>query len=291
MSPFFVALERGYFREAGIDARPQFVVKAPEAVALLSAGRLDAALTSVQTSLLNAVAQGAEVRVVLGRDVVTPSCGDTGAMYARASSFPDGTSDVKKWTGKKFWCGGFAAGLGEFLLDTILRSAGLDPRQTPRAEIGVAEAAAALASGAIDAMVNANNLALNFGARPGIVRETAGATAIAGLQYSHILAGRTLLGDPSLGGAFLACFLRGLRDFQAGATPQFLRDLVRTQGRDPAVLTECRDYYAPDGRIDLKSLQACSDWAAARGYVASPPPIEKCVDMRHWEIARKTLDS
>lgn len=290
MSSFYLALERGYFRAAGLDAKPQVVIKTSEAVALLAAGRLDAALMAVLPPVFNVISRGADVRIVLGRDSVNPNCGDAGAIYARRSAFPNGTSDPRQWGGKKFW-NGFRAGLGEYLLDAMLSSAGLDPKQTPRVELDVTEAVAALSSGAIDAMINSNNLPMNFGVRPGIVREDAGAKVVAGLQITHIVFGSGLVReDPAVGGAFLACCLRGLREFQAGATPQFLRDLVATQGRDAGVITACRDYSTPDGSIDMKSIRSLIEWSVARGYTPAAPPFEKCVDTRFWEIARKVAN-
>jgi ABC-type nitrate/sulfonate/bicarbonate transport system substrate-binding protein len=291
MSPFYVALERGYFRAAGLQVQPQLSNRPTELMPLLTSGRLDATLAIVQPSVINAIARGSEVRIVFGRDVVAPSCGDAGVVHARKAAFPHGTSDLREWGGKKFYNGGLA-GVGEFLLDTALKSAGLDPKLTPRVPLGVPEAVAALKSGAIDAIFNGNNLAMNFPFGPGVVREDAGAKALAGLQISHILFGAGFLrADPAIGGAFLACCLRGLREFQAGATPQFLRDLVASQGRDPSVLTACRDYDTPDGSIDMKSIQAYLDWAVFRGYTPVAPPLEKCVDTRFWEIAHKQAAS
>ena len=287
MSPFFLALERGHFRSAGLDAQPQFVNSTAQATALLAAGRLDAAITTVSPALFNAVARGAPVRVVLGRDRITPSCGDAGVLYARTASFPRGTSDIRQWNRKRI-CTGLRMGLGEFLLDTILSGAGLDPRQTPRPDLNSGQAAAALVSGGIDAMLNGNNLPLDFSSHREIVLEDAGAKALTNLQISHILFGEGLVrGDVRMGAAFLSAYLRGLREYLAGATPQFLRDFVAANGRDPSVIAQCRAYSTPDGSVDVQSIRSIADWAVARGYSAPGARAEDVVDTRFWELAHR----
>ena len=287
MSPFFLALERGYFRGVGLDARPQVVNNSAEAATLLAVGRLDAAFTTVSPALMNAVARGSEVRVVLGRDIVTPVCGDAGALYARKSAFPEGVSDIRRWNGKRIWAGP-RMGTGEFMLDLILRRAGLDPMRTPHVSLALAEATAALISGGIDAMLNGNNLPLNLHSHLGIVRETAGSHLLSNLQISHVLFGPGLLkGNIAAGVSFLACYLRAFREYQAGATPQFLRDLVAIQGRDPAVLSYCRNYSVPDGKVDMGSIDLYVDWAVERGYVQQGFKDGTLVDGRFAETAYK----
>ena len=58
ISPLYVALERGYFRDAGFDVQPEQVVRTGDTVALLASGHLDAAFAFAAPPVMNAVAQG-----------------------------------------------------------------------------------------------------------------------------------------------------------------------------------------------------------------------------------------
>jgi len=288
LSPFFIALERGYFRDNGIDPRQQTTMRNVESVGLLSAGRLDVAMTPIGPSLFNAVANGSSVRIVLGREKVTSACGDAGTLYARKPAFPQGT-DVRYWSGKNISSGN-VAGVAEFLLDTILSRAGLDPKQTPRPRLDQIQAAAALVSGAIDGLMQATNVPLDFGSHREIVREESGRKLTAGLQLSQVVFGPGLLNaDVSLGARFLACYMRGVREFEAGATPQYLKDLVAEQGRSASALAECRAYSTPGGAIDRKSIEVARDWALARGYSTKIVPVESVIDERFLRFAQKEL--
>ena len=286
MSPFYVALERGYFRDAGIDARPQTIERNAETVALLAAGRLDIAITAVEPAFFNAVARGSDVRVVLGRERITQSCGDSGALYARKAAFPRGTADIREWRGKKI-AAGQGAGLGEFLLDTILSRARIDPNQTPRPRISPGQAAAALSSGAIDGLLQSSNWSVSLESDSNIVREDAGRASIPGIQTSYILFGPGLLhGEISAGGRFLGCYLRGVRDFERGVTPHFLRNLTALQG-SPGALDRCRRYSTPGGAIDRESIGLFRDWAVNRGYTPAGIEVESLTDDRFLRFAQE----
>jgi NitT/TauT family transport system substrate-binding protein len=286
-SPLYLALERGYFRDAGLDVQPQILNSNSQMVTLLAAGRLDAAFIFASPAMFNAAARGSKVRAVLGREFVNPSCGDAARLYARKAAFPQGTADIRLWEGRRI-VSGSRSGLGEFMLDSVLRSAGLDPAKTPNTGVSHTEGAAALVSGTVDALLNGTNIPYDFSSHPEIVHEESPAKAIAGLQMSHILFGPSLTaGDIRPGAAFVASYLRGLREFLAGATPQYLKDFVKSDGRDPRVLGQCRAYSAADGRLDMKSIQSMLDWAIARGYTPAGTRLEGVVDTRFLEIAHK----
>jgi len=279
-SPFYVALERGYFLDAGIDVRPQMLARTGDIIALLAAGRLHAALGAIGPPIFNVAARGSDVRMVLGREMVKLNCGTAGTLYARRSAFPHGTGDIREWSGKTISTG-LGAGIGDFLLDTVLRRSGMEPKQVPRSPMNLYQASAALLSGSIDGILNPVNAPLDLGSDAGIVREDAARTVLAGVQLSYILFGPGLLkGEISVGSRFLAAYLRGVKDFEAGVTPQFLRDFAATQGGSGGVLQQCRTFSAPGGAIDRESIGLARDWAISRGYAPAGVSVDSVVDER-----------
>ena len=288
MSVFYLALEKGYFRDAGFDVRAD-VAGNPQLVAsLLASGKVDAACTFDSPALFNLAGRGASLRIVLGREVVGLSCGDAGAVYMRRKSFPKGTSDIRLWAGKRFATVS-RVGLGEFFLDSELSAAGLDPSKTPRSSLNHGEMVAALVSGSVDAAINSGNVPYNFGSHSEITRENAGMQALAGLQFSHIWFGKGLLeGDPNAGAALLAAYLKAGRDFLAGATPQFLIDYAAANNMDPTVIHGCRNTFTQNGEVDRKSVQRIVRWSIARGYTPAGASADPLIDTRYWELAMKS---
>jgi NMT1/THI5 like len=286
-SPFYVAMERGYFRGAGINFVPQMAGRSADVVSLLAAGRIQAGIVNIEPSLLNIVARGSAMRVVLGRDKITPGCGVTGSLYARKAAFPHGSSDVRAWGGKRIWAGQ-GAGVAEFLFDTLLVRSGVDPKRMPRIRLNRTEAVAALLSESIDGIFVGSNTALDLDSNPGIVREDAGRKVLANVQTSYVAFGSELLkGDLSVGARFLACCLRGVRDFESGVTPQFLKDLAATGGGSDDIIRQCRDYSTPGAEIDRESIKLACDWALNRGYIPSAVSVESIVDERFLALLRK----
>jgi NitT/TauT family transport system substrate-binding protein len=65
--PFYIALEKGYFKEANIEVKFEPFVSAVAAMAPLSAGQIEVAGGAVGPSLYNAFARGLPVRIVAHR--------------------------------------------------------------------------------------------------------------------------------------------------------------------------------------------------------------------------------
>src|SRR3954468_12573066 len=71
-APTFLALERGYFAAEGLDVELIRIQAAGEAIPQLATGGLDVAMGSVAAGFYNAVARGAEVRVVADQGSTLP---------------------------------------------------------------------------------------------------------------------------------------------------------------------------------------------------------------------------
>jgi len=90
MAPFYLALERAYFRDEGLVVEPEEVQFAGNQAQLMAAGRLDAGFMSMSPALLSAVSRGAALRVVCGREYISSTCRMTGEIAGRIASFPAG---------------------------------------------------------------------------------------------------------------------------------------------------------------------------------------------------------
>lgn len=72
-SSFHLALERGYFREAGFAIEILQAAGPLNAIALLSGGQCDVHFGSLNTALLNAIVKGLPIRIVAGREIARRS--------------------------------------------------------------------------------------------------------------------------------------------------------------------------------------------------------------------------
>jgi len=283
---FFLAQELGLFAKYGLKLKVEQLTRPEHVTALLAGGRIDIGFTSLNPAFINAVAAGARIRVVAGRNVLSPACGAIGTLYVNRKMFPHGLTDVRQLSGKRVSVP-VPTSAAAFFLDTMLATGGLSSAQLNMVYLPDAEAIIALESGRLDAMVcllDQSPAALS----PEILSVMRPVDIIPGHQWSFIVFGRTLLnGDLSAGTRFLAACLEGARAFAAGQTPRFLSELARSQGLDPKrAWGGCRGAFSPDGRIDEPSVRRYVDWVVRRGFSPRTLPIGSLIDTRFVDALR-----
>jgi ABC-type nitrate/sulfonate/bicarbonate transport system substrate-binding protein len=281
-SSFHLALERGYFREAGFDIEIIQAAGPLNAIALLAGGKSDAHLGAINTALLNAIVKGLPVRIVAGREVASPTCGDEGAIYGLRRTFPRGLPDASPLKGRRV-ATGLAIGVADFALEAQLASAGLSIKDVTPVSLGFRQNTAALLAGGVDAMVATGDFEPDPGALSSDLVHTPGLAHIyPGFQTGFIFFGKTMLSaDPGRGARFLSAYLRGAREFARGSTPQFMKAFAKAGGLDVRrVVSACRDTFVLDGAIDRNSLRLFADWAAKRKYIPRAADVPELVDDR-----------
>jgi hypothetical protein len=98
-TPLYLADERGYFGNAGLELDFQPLAEAAQITPLLAAGRIDVAFAGVVAAVFNAIARGARFRVVAARDVAIAGC--TSEIYGSRHASPRGFPDVRELKGKR----------------------------------------------------------------------------------------------------------------------------------------------------------------------------------------------
>jgi ABC-type nitrate/sulfonate/bicarbonate transport system substrate-binding protein len=279
LAPLYMADELGYFAEHGIEMERVPLAQSTEVLPMLAVGKVDVAFTSVGPGLINAVVRGAPIRVVAARDVVVPGCTTGGTIFASAKAFPNGLKDLRQLRGKRVVSNN-STGVMTFFLDELLRAAGMTRGDLKMVHLRAMDGVAALLSGKVDALVAANldkDLSL---VSTKIVRSVSFAEVSPNFQYTFVLFGKAMVqGDRRLGVNFLAAYLRGLWDFQAGKTPKALTELALAAHSDPGAAEDaCRQGFAHDGLVNTADVQRLVDWAVARGFCEKAPAIDQLVD-------------
>jgi hypothetical protein len=108
-------------------------------------------------------------------------------------------------------------------------------------------------------------------------------------QYSFIVFSEKITTmDPEVGGAFLATYLRGLREFVKGAIPQYLEQWIEENHMDrDEVLNACRDSFVLDGSIRGDDIARQFQWYSREGMVERAVTPDEIVDRRWLEIANR----
>jgi NitT/TauT family transport system substrate-binding protein len=137
--PYFIGVEKGFFKEAGLDLKPQIVGDdALQRATMVRAGKLDGFTTTVDT-IVNAMGKGVPLKLVLATDT---SNGADGVVSTK------GIADVAALRGKEV-----AVQPGtttQFMLAAVLETAGLTLDDIKQKNLSPSDAGAAFAAGKVD---------------------------------------------------------------------------------------------------------------------------------------------
>jgi NitT/TauT family transport system substrate-binding protein len=154
-SPLYLAMEKGYLREEGIEVELQIVQSASQVVAFLGAGQLDMAFGNIGAPLFNAASRDLKVQAVAGMsyypaDPKTQSPAPIIASKAQADA--GAIRSVADLKGRKI-AFNTRGGVIEYLATGGLARVGLKLSDVEIVTLEFPAQATALANGAIDAAI------------------------------------------------------------------------------------------------------------------------------------------
>jgi NitT/TauT family transport system substrate-binding protein len=122
-APVFVAVERGYLRDAGFDAALTPIVAGADSMSLVAQGQVDIAAAALSAAFYNAVNRGLELKFVASTGY-QPRTGQPSALLIRQDLY-DGGLRIPGLKGKKIgWIGNLGAA-SAYYVARILRTANL----------------------------------------------------------------------------------------------------------------------------------------------------------------------
>lgn len=287
MCPFYVAYESGYFADAGFDVELVKDMGTPQSLPLLAGGKLDAGFAGLVPAVVNAVARGARLRLVAGRELISSSCGTAGTVFVSRKVFPQGARSMRQLKGARIGVSD-SSPRTTFWLDTLLQHEGMRLSDVMVRKMPYNEEVAALHVGGIDAFVSPET-DLNTELRTlGLLAGPSVAPLLPNFQYSYIVFGRRLLeGRVETGARLLQAYLQGAGDFLNGRTPRFLDDYAKQNNLDAKLLRQaCRATFERDGTIHLNDLRRYTQWMAAHNLCPANVDAAAFVDTRFLEAAR-----
>lgn len=265
-APFIIAEKKGYFREAGIDAR--FVTFASGAlmIAPLGNGQLDAGGGAPSAGLYNALARGIRIEIVADRGSDAPGFGFSPLVIRKelvASGRYKTPADLK---GLKIAEPAKGTSAGAELVH-LLQSAHLDYDDIQHAYLAFPDQVAALKNGSIDGTIALEPWATQAVRENVAVRVAEDDKFYPGQQIAVVLySGAFAQQRPDVARRFMVAYLRAVRYWRdatrsghlAGpAGDDVVRILNETLKVDPSVLRAMTPGSIDvDGRVNVKSLQA-----------------------------------
>jgi NitT/TauT family transport system substrate-binding protein len=293
-APFYVAIEKGYFKEAGLDVQLDKFASAVTAMAPLSTGEIQVVAGGVSPGLFNAFVRGLPIKIVapFGRDSRTNS---VDAIVVR----PDLKGTVKTIAdlrGKKIAVVA-ASSAPVYMLALALESEGLTLKDVDVVPIAYPDMGAALTNKAIDAAISIEPFVTQYEERgvAWLLKRAGDIPRLAdpGWQVAVVLYNQDWAQkNPRIASEFMAAYIRGAREFvsaiNGGPNRAEMIDLLirNTRLKDRPTYDRMHwGYIDPNGVILKDSLQNQIDWYVQQGMVSRKIDVNDIVDERYVKFA------
>ena len=291
----YLAYERGYFSDAGLDVELKFFDAAQPMAVAIASGDVDFGVTAISGGLVSLAEKGA-VKVIGGALSEEPGI-DGQKFLASDAAFQDGVTSPKGLDGRKF--GMTTAGSSfQYMGAKMAAAEGIElefvPLQTVGAVVG------ALKSGQVDGWAIVPHIAKPL--------DASGAVHIIGNVSDYLphyqvttvfTSARIAAEEPDLVKAFLGAYSKGVADYNAamiaGEGGEAARDAVvevihKYVYSDQPLEKAAGSIIAGTMRLNegaalnMESVQDQLDWFKSEGMVDDGITIETLVDPSYVEI-------
>jgi NitT/TauT family transport system substrate-binding protein len=271
---FYVAAERGYFAEEGIEAEFVNFDNTTRIIPALATGQIDVTGGGFSPNLVNAVQRGLNLKMVSSIQTSQPQQ-SSGGMLVRKALVESG--QVRDWSdlrGLRVAIPGLS-GLGGYIVERGLALGNLTLAEVELVELPFPDMIPAFANSNIDAAHSADPLTTTAVDRGVAVLWRGTGEYAPGTASSLVTYGPTLLEQqPEVGRRFLAAFMRGSRDYKRAVERGERRAEVvqvltkHTSVKDPAMYERMgAGYVDPDLAIDMADIAAQAAYYVHQGLL------------------------
>lgn len=295
-APFYIAIEKGYFKEANVDVSLERFTSAAQATAPLSTNQVQVVGGGVSAALYNAFARGWPVRIAMARTRDWP--GYSSDTLVLRNDFKSTVTSAKQLKGKMIAVNTPASVL-QFMLARLLESEGLTIDDVSTINMAWPNMAPGMETKAIDGGMVVEPFATQFTAKnisfP--FRRAADFMKSPPLEVSVVLYSKGWTDkNPEQAKAFTLAYLKGVRDYvdamKGGPRRAEVVDICvkYTSLKDKAMYDKMQwSYMDPNGEISFDGLHDQQDWYAKHGYVAAKANLEAMTDRRFLDYALEKL--
>ncbi len=273
-APIFIAIEKGYFREQGIETAATSFTNGADILAQTASGNLDVGLSGLGASALNAFQRGLDLRIVSAQHSERPPLATP--LIVAKKKFDDGTyKQVPALKGKKVSVNAKGTGT-EYWLYSALKKNGLTMQEIELTSLAFDQVAAALNNGSLDgAMVSeplvtlAENQGLVTRIADDFLTDAQGTMIFYNMKWSRE--------NATTADRWLAAWLRGARDLNNGG---YAKDenaaIIEKYTKTPAAIVKVAKppHHEPNGILNLTDMRDQQAYFLSSGSLTYTAPID-----------------
>jgi NitT/TauT family transport system substrate-binding protein len=295
-APFYIAIEKGYFKERGLDVTLEKFASAAQATAPLATGDLHVLGGATSAALFNSFARAWPVRIVAARS--RDVAGFSSDTLAIRTDLKDKVKTIADLKGKKIAVNVPAAALA-YMLGKMLESEGLTIKDVDVVYMPWPNMGPAFAQKAIDAGTMVEPFVTQYLERGYAVpfRRAAEVLKNPPFEVSVLLYNKDWAEKQTrVANEFTVAYLKAARLFHdamrgGAARADVVEILTRyTSVKDKALYDRMQwGYVDPNGAVAKESLRDQQEWHARQGTVPKKVDVDEIVDERYIKYALEQL--
>ena len=296
-SAMFIAKEKGYFKEQGINAiLNPFRLSGAQMIPFLATGQIYVGGGTINAGMYNAIQSDIPIKLVAEKGSLHPNKGHL-ALIVRKKHVDNGRyKELKDLKGMTFATP--AKGVSQqIIMERYLKSVGLSLKDIRVTHMGYPDMNIALTNGSIDATIQIEpfvaaavekNIAVRISGADTVYPEQQAAA----IMYSPVFIEKY----PEIAKRFMLAYIKGLRDYNDAFFKNKNREEI-IQILIKSTKVKNRKIYDsvvavgldPNGRLIMPSVRKDAKWYFNKGYVKKMPDIDEIVDLRYVEHAISEL--
>jgi NitT/TauT family transport system substrate-binding protein len=292
----YLADERGYFKEEGLDVVLESFDTCDRTIPPLTTNQLEVSGCGLNAGVFSAIGRGLPLKIVAGISRNEPGFSSSGLVVRKELIDSGRVRDYADLRGLRIAVLSLTSGLGaEFR--RVLERGGLTEADVDLKLLPFPDQALALANNAIDAAIMTEPFVARV-VQQGIAVRWKGADEIyPEHQLTILLYSPDFAQRREAAVRFLVAYLRGARDYSAimrgggDRTPLYRTLAEYTPIKDLAIYPLMHPSgIHPDGAINLQSLEADQELWASEGHIQQRADLATAIDPNYLQEALRRLD-
>lgn len=300
-SGFFIAMDKGYFQEQGIDVETTSFGSAAQMVAPLGAGQLDVGGGAPSAALFNAVGRDVNIKIVADKGRTSKGGGYQGVVVRKDLWDSGQVRSYADLKGRKVAIPSVAGITPEVMLDKAMRERanGLRARDTDLVALNFPDMPAALANKSIDAAIIIEPFLTRAVEEKFATILTRDDEVYPDHQVAVVLYSATFAkNSPDLATRFMKAYIKALRDYNdafvkkdAGKRKEVIDTLIKhTTVKDAALYDRMvMPGIDPNGNVNVDSLIKDQDYFLESGSQKQKVDMAEVVDLSFAKAAVQQL--
>jgi NitT/TauT family transport system substrate-binding protein len=297
-SGLFLAYEKGYFKDEGLDIElVQMKSSGAQMTLLLSKGELDVGGGNLTAGLYKAIADGLNFKIVADKGHVDETI-DSVSLIIRKDLITSGKyKSPKDLKGLKIALTSIDGSSQQIVMDQILKDAGLNGKDVEYVKLSYPESNAALKTKAIDGVIQLDpylTMAINDGYAEEVIASN---KVLKNQQSGALFYSPEFIKNKTAAQKFMKSYLKGVRLYNQALTDKNLMSEVTQSLKKHIEITDEKIWQnlrkvglTNDGKLNTDSMLSDIKWYHDNGYLEKTPTLEQFLDSKFAEAATAELD-